>query len=108
VTDKSAIHEAVESYWGERCPDHDPDCPTCKAWREYDAMMDNNTTDEETGKWVIVDYFPNSPTQVYGFFDSEVEARAYADAQGFGRNSGAYDIHMVLNAHLQVRREAWE
>lgn len=65
-------------------------------------------TDEETGKWVIVDYFPNSPTNVYGFFDSEAEARTYADKQGMGRNSDAYDVHMVLNAHMQVRREAWE
>lgn len=71
-------------------------------------MRIENTNDEETGQWVIVDYFPNSPTHVYGFFNSEAEARAYADRQGMGRNSGAYDIHMVLNAHYQERREPWE
>ena len=60
-------------------------------------------TDEETGQWVIVDYFPNSPTNVYGFFNSEAEARAYADQQGMGRNSGAYDIHMVLKHKNTVR-----
>jgi hypothetical protein len=44
---KNPIHEAVEFYWGERCPEHDPNCPTCKAWREYDIMTGKNVTDEE-------------------------------------------------------------
>lgn len=67
-----------------------------------------NEFDEETGKWVIVDHFPHSPTQVYGFFESEDEAYEYAQKQGMGSNGGAFEIHMVLNAHLQFRREAWE
>jgi hypothetical protein len=51
----SAIHEAVESYWGERCPDHDPDCPTCKAWQEYDAMKgDNRETAMTKEDWIIL------------------------------------------------------
>ena len=65
-----------------------------------------NTTDEETGKWVVVHYFPHEPAQVYGFFDTEGEAYAYAEKQMKG--SGAYEVHMVLNAHLQWRREPWE
>lgn len=64
--------------------------------------------EEETGKWVILDYFPNSPTHIYGFFDSEAEARAFAARQGMGNNGGAYSVHTVLNAHYQVRREPWE
>ena len=41
-------------------------------------------TDEETGLWVIIDHFPNSPSHTYGFFDTEAEARTYADQQGKG------------------------
>lgn len=67
-----------------------------------------NKNDEETGDWVIADYFPNSPTHIYGFFDSEGEARKYADQQGMGRNGSSYDVYMVLNAHYQERREPWE
>ena len=67
-----------------------------------------NTTDEETGKWVVVDYFPHEPAQVYGFFDTEEEATDYAERQGMGNGPGAYSVQMVLNAHLQVRREPWE
>lgn len=34
----SKIEEAMKSYWGERCPDHEPECVVCKAWDEYDIM----------------------------------------------------------------------
>jgi hypothetical protein len=54
---------------------------------------------EETGKWVIVDHFPHSPSEVYGLFDSEGEALVYAKRQRFGENGGAFDVRMVLNAH---------
>ena len=33
------IAEAIKGYWGERCPDHHAECPTCKAWGEYDEMV---------------------------------------------------------------------
>ncbi len=35
----NAIHEAVEFYWGERCPVHEDGCPTCTAWRLYDKLI---------------------------------------------------------------------
>ena len=38
-TNNNLVHEAVEFYWGKRCPDHDPDCPTCKAYALYDRMI---------------------------------------------------------------------
>lgn len=25
----------MKEYWGEECPDYDPECPACKAWFEY-------------------------------------------------------------------------
>jgi len=34
-----AIHDAMLSYWGERCPAHDPDCSACQAWDQYDAVQ---------------------------------------------------------------------
>lgn len=71
-------------------------------------MTEINTTDEETGKWVIMQYFPHEPVQVYGLFDSEDEAHTYGQKQGMGIAPGAYEVQMVLNAHLQWRREAWE
>ena len=35
----NAIHEAVEFYWGERCPVHEDGCPTCTAWKLYDKLI---------------------------------------------------------------------
>lgn len=68
------------------------------------------TNDETTGKFVVLHYFPHEPMQVYGLFDTEDEARQYAEAQGLAARPGAYDVNEVLNAHLtyQWRREAWE
>ena len=31
-------HEAVQSYWGERCAEHEDGCPTCVAWEHYDGQ----------------------------------------------------------------------
>jgi hypothetical protein len=52
TTDNNPVHEAVEFYWGERCPDHDPDCPTCKAWGAYDAMKGGDQVSKED--WIIL------------------------------------------------------
>lgn len=63
--------------------------------------MNIDYRNEETGKWIIIDYFPNSPADVYGLFDTEKDARDYAERHGFGKNGGAYDIKSVLNAFYQ-------
>jgi len=34
----SKIEEAIEFYWGERCPDTEKDCVICQAWSEYDTL----------------------------------------------------------------------
>jgi len=57
--------------------------------------------DEETGKWVVLNFFPHSPTYVYGFFDDKEQAHAYAQTNGMTKNGNAYDVHMVHNAHYQ-------
>lgn len=68
------------------------------------------SNDETTGKFVILHFFPHEPVQVYGLFDTEEEARQYAERQSFANNGCAYAVHEVLNARLtyQWRREAWE
>lgn len=58
-----------------------------------------NENSEETGKWVILNYFPHSPVDVYGLFDTEEEARAYAEKQNMAMGNNSYSVHMVLNAH---------
>lgn len=64
--------------------------------------------DEETGLWVILNFFPHSPVDVYGFFETEEAAREYAERQGMAMGDNTYAVHMVLNAHYQERREPWE
>lgn len=32
------IKEAITEHWGERCADHEPGCPVCDAWAEYDVL----------------------------------------------------------------------
>ena len=34
------IEEAITEHWGERCPDHEPECLTCQAWAELDKLSD--------------------------------------------------------------------
>ena len=38
VVKADPIEEAIENYWGERCPDYDADCVVCQAWKEFDAI----------------------------------------------------------------------
>jgi len=59
------------------------------------------TNDEETGKWVITNSFAWSPMHVYGFFDTEEAAHAYAQTNRMADNGNAYEVHMVLNAHYR-------
>jgi hypothetical protein len=46
-------------------------------------------------KWVILSYWPHEPVQVYGTFQSDTEARGYAEQQGFAVGQGAYDIVFI-------------
>jgi hypothetical protein len=36
---RNAIHEAMLFYWGERCPEHEGECPACQAWEQYDKVV---------------------------------------------------------------------
>jgi hypothetical protein len=53
---------------------------------------------ETTGSWIVLDYFPHSPVQVYGSFTSEDEARAWAEKNRLGREPNAFQVVEVLNA----------
>ena len=33
-----ALAKRITAEWGERCPDHDNDCPVCRAWAWYDKV----------------------------------------------------------------------
>ena len=35
----NSMHEAVQFYWGERCPEYVEGCGTCEAWKQYDAII---------------------------------------------------------------------
>ena len=51
----------------------------------------------DMGGWVITAYFDRGPAKVYGLFNSDHDARAYAEAHGFALGGGAYDIQAILN-----------
>lgn len=33
------IEKAIKEHWGERCDDHNPHCPCCAAWEQFDALI---------------------------------------------------------------------
>lgn len=33
------VREAVVEHWGERCSDFEPECFCCKAWAQYDQLV---------------------------------------------------------------------
>jgi hypothetical protein len=39
MNERNAIHEAMLFYWGEKCSEHDAECPACQAWDQYDAVV---------------------------------------------------------------------
>ena len=39
MKDRNAMHEAMQFYWGERCPEYVQGCGTCEAWKQYDAVI---------------------------------------------------------------------
>ena len=59
-----------------------------------------NENDEETGRWVILNFFPHSPTHVYGFFDTDKEALDYAIKHKMDMYGNSFDIQMVLNMSI--------
>lgn len=32
--------EEITTNWGERCPDHDADCPCCQMWAMHDRIVE--------------------------------------------------------------------
>lgn len=48
------VYAAIAETWGERCPDFEPGCPCCDAWKEYDEMRNRALEDaaKEAERWV--------------------------------------------------------
>ena len=36
------IIEALRVYWGDRCPEDNAHCQTCRAWAEFDSLVDSH------------------------------------------------------------------
>lgn len=60
-----------------------------------------NPNQEDTGLWVVLSYWPYSPTHVYGPFTTAEEARQYAEMNGFANDEGAYEVKEIFNAHYE-------
>ncbi|NBB07877.1 hypothetical protein [Pseudomonas monteilii] len=43
--DLQLIDEAIEAHFGERCPDADPECMTCRAWAYLDKISGRSKPD---------------------------------------------------------------
>jgi len=62
------LEEAMKDYWGERCSDHEAECPTCQAWGEYDHLTTcqawveyDHLRGDENALWdVQLEEFPDS------------------------------------------------
>ena len=83
----SPVEAAIYHVWGERCPDFEPDCATCKAWVEFDQIERLRAALE----WIAANtygYEPNAMSdeeaKVYFanlFFAAQGKARAALTAQ---------------------------
>jgi hypothetical protein len=38
MSEANKLEEAIEFYWGERCPDKHANCVICQAWAQYDVL----------------------------------------------------------------------
>jgi hypothetical protein len=59
-------------------------------------MTDNSKTYTSSKEvFVILSYWPYEPVQVYGTFDTEQEAWAYAEAQAFTIGLGSFEVKPI-------------
>lgn len=53
--DLTPVEKAIMIVWGERCPEHNDDCHTCRAWAQYDAVIARSERDRleaDNHKWM--------------------------------------------------------
>jgi len=32
------LKEKIKEDWGEKCPDYEPECPCCRAWKMFEKL----------------------------------------------------------------------
>ncbi len=42
------IKDAMDDYWGERCPDYHGGCICCQAWEQYDILTEAKASQQIT------------------------------------------------------------
>lgn len=42
---KERTAAAVTEYFGERCPEFEPQCECCRRWRAFDELFDDDPTE---------------------------------------------------------------
>ena len=50
-------------------------------------------------RFIVINYFPHEPTQVYGVFESEEEALIYAEVQGMSMDGNAYEVKFIRDVN---------
>lgn len=73
------IAEAITEYLGERCPDFDPLCHTCRVWRQYDVMRE--ATMDNAVYWQKAAAYEWRTREIFDPFDDDVASSQYAEAR---------------------------
>ena len=63
AVDNNPVHEAMLSYWGERCTGYHEECVCCQAWEQYDGKTSAQPAQEPQRPWV--DLTDNQIEQIY-------------------------------------------
>lgn len=48
MSNKQLTEAEITEWWGERCPDFEPGCATCRAWARHDMIAVILDEDEVT------------------------------------------------------------
>lgn len=85
------LEDALTEWYGERCPDTEPGCPTCDAWAELDAL-------KASMAWQPIETAPR---------DGTIIILTTGDATGTGRWRciGSRDTLNDLNGIAQFKHE---
>jgi hypothetical protein len=84
------IAEAVEAQWGARCPEFDPDCHTCQAWKQLDDLATARPALTEGAMAALMEirdrHLPDQPTH-YGGTEYDWVVRQYDGLRHIARRA---------------------